>query len=119
MLALIEDYEQTRFQLQRRIYELNKLLRDDNLRTMEREKLIARRDLLTRERSELLEDILEMRRHLSKEEANHAKPYTGRYQRFRAAAGSDRTARHQPQTAGIIQKGSDSGYPERPAAASA
>lgn len=68
MLDLIYDYEQTRYQLQKRITRLERLLRNENLLTMERENLTARRDLLMTERFELLNSINEMKKHLRKEE---------------------------------------------------
>ena len=85
MLELIYDYEFTRFQLQKRIYELTKSLQSRSLRTMEREKLLARRDVLSQERTELLEMILEMQAHLGKEELNYVKnhPCSGKNTRYR------------------------------------
>jgi len=68
MLDLIYDYEQTRYQLQKRISQLERLLKNENLLTMERESLTARRDLLVTERYELLNSINEMKKHLQKEE---------------------------------------------------
>ena len=68
MLDLIYDYEQTRYQLQKRISRLERLLKNENLLTMERESLTARRDLLVTERYELLNSINEMKKHLQKEE---------------------------------------------------
>ncbi len=68
MLDLIRDYENTRYQLYVRIKKLNQLLKNESLMTIERESLTIRRDLLCRERLELLENILEMQKHLGKEE---------------------------------------------------
>lgn len=68
MQDLINDYEHCRLLLQRRIYELNKLLRNDALQTIERQTLTARRDMLMTERTELLLAIIDMRKHLKKEE---------------------------------------------------
>ena len=68
MLDLILDYEKTRYQLHVRIKKLNRLLKSESLLTIERERLTVRRDLLSRERLELLENIMEMQKHLEKEE---------------------------------------------------
>ncbi len=68
MLDLIFDYENTRYQLHLRIKKLNQLLKSESLPTIERESLTVRRDLLSRERLELLENIMEMQKHLGKEE---------------------------------------------------
>jgi len=90
MLDLIYDYEKTRFQLQKRIYELNAILRNDTLMTIEREKLISRRDMLTRERCELLDNIVELKKHLRKEELLHVNDQThsGKYCRMRPVSDS-------------------------------
>lgn len=76
MLDLIESYEKTGFQLQNRISELNGILRDKSLQTIEREKLTARRDMLSRERSEIVADLIEMKQHLRKEEMPYVRPET-------------------------------------------
>ena len=79
MLELIDDYELSRFQLQKRICELNKMLLSPSLQTIERENLTVRRAFLVKERSELLETILELKSHLGKEELIYAQthPCTG------------------------------------------
>ena len=90
MLELIYDYEFTRFQLQKRIYELNQKLQSDSLRTIEREALTARCDALGKERAELLEMILEMKSHLGKEELAYVQthPCTGKRSRYRPESDS-------------------------------
>ena len=107
MLDLIYHYQETRFQLQKRIYELNKILRNEMLMTMEREKLTARRDMLARERCELLDNIIELKKHLRKEELAHVKnrTYSGKYCRMRPVSDSGFTANtpYQPETTGIIR----------------
>ena len=65
---LIANYENCRLLLQSRIYELNKLLRNNTLQTIERQVLTARRDMLTTERTELSMMILDMKKHLKKED---------------------------------------------------
>ncbi|MBR1527846.1 MAG: hypothetical protein IJ642_00930 [Oscillospiraceae bacterium] len=103
MLDLIYEYEETRFQLQKRIYELNKQLRKDTLMTIEREKLIARRDMLARERCELLDMIIELKKHLRKEELIHVSTQThsGKYCRIRSLSdtGLTRNTLYKPETA--------------------
>ncbi|MBD5143392.1 MAG: hypothetical protein HDT22_07275 [Ruminococcus sp.] len=68
MQELIANYENCRLLLQSRIYELNKLLRNNTLQTIERQVLTARRDMLTTERTELSMMILDMKKHLKKED---------------------------------------------------
>lgn len=68
MQNLIADYESCRMHLQRRIYELNTLLQNDNLQTIERETITVRRDLLVKERMELTCAVIDMRRHLPPKE---------------------------------------------------
>ena len=84
MLDLICDYEQARYQLQKRIFYLERLLRNEDLLTMERETLTARRDLLAMERLEMLNSINEMKKHLTKEELSDeiCKAHTGAYGRI-------------------------------------
>ena len=67
MQELIANYENCRLLLQSRIYELNKLLRNNTLQSIERQVLTARRDMLTTERTELSLVILDMKKHLKKE----------------------------------------------------
>lgn len=62
---LILDYENSRLLLQKRIHELNQQLRNTSLQTIERELLTARRDMLSKEHTELLLVIADMRRHLT------------------------------------------------------
>lgn len=111
MLDLIDDYEQTRFQLQKRIYQLNKILKTESLRTMEKERLTARKDLLTRERTELLNSILDMRKHLKEEEKQHVQ-YSGKYARLQSFpdSGPARHALHQPETAGTCTESNDTDH---------
>ena len=73
MLDLIQNYELSRSQLQQRICELNALLKNPSLQTIEREKLTLRRDMLYTERRELVEDILQMKQHLGKEERSYVR----------------------------------------------
>ena len=68
MQDLIKNYEHCRLLLQNRIYELNKLLRNNTLQTIERQTLTARRDMLTTERTELSLAILDMKKHVRKED---------------------------------------------------
>ena len=75
MLPLIYDYEFTRFQLLKRIYELNQQLHSDALPTIERETLTARCNALRKEQAELLEMILEMKSHLGKEELHYVQTH--------------------------------------------
>ncbi|MDE6005666.1 MAG: hypothetical protein K2G88_09810 [Oscillospiraceae bacterium] len=64
MQDLIKNYENCRLLLQSRIYELNKLLRNNTLQTIERQTLTTRRDMLVTERTELSLAIIDMRKHI-------------------------------------------------------
>ncbi|MBR4318687.1 MAG: hypothetical protein IKP69_01385 [Oscillospiraceae bacterium] len=75
MLTLIYDYELTRSQLLKRIYELNQQLHSASLPAVEREALTARCNALRKEQAELLEIILEMKSHLEKEELNNVQTH--------------------------------------------
>ena len=65
MQDLISDYENSRLLLQKRIHELNQQLRNTSLQTIERELLTARRDMLSKEHTELLFVIADMHKHLA------------------------------------------------------
>lgn len=64
MEELIQDYQALYRQIVYRIYQLKKQLQNDNLRTMEYERLKARHDLLQQERYEIVDAMNEMRKHL-------------------------------------------------------
>lgn len=64
MVTMIQEYETTREQLLQRIHEINRKLRNHQMKTMERERLERRRELLTIETIDLLHGINEMRRHI-------------------------------------------------------
>ena len=61
---LLQEYQGLYYKISKKIRKLNCELENDNLRTMEYEKLKARRDLLQLERWEVLDAINEMRKHL-------------------------------------------------------
>jgi len=99
MLNLIHDYQLCRTQLQKRIHELNRMLRDESIKPDERENLKARRDMLKTECSEMLRTINEMQKHLKGVECLE----TDSYQHYRLSAlpaerHHSRTV-HQPETA--------------------
>ncbi|MDE6729213.1 MAG: hypothetical protein K2J71_00350 [Oscillospiraceae bacterium] len=65
MQDLIADYEISRQMLQKRIETLNCLLKHQTFQTIEREQLLARRDMLCKERDDITHLITDMRKHLN------------------------------------------------------
>ncbi|MDE5883488.1 MAG: hypothetical protein K2H29_00170 [Oscillospiraceae bacterium] len=65
MQDLIADYENSRQMLQKRIQELNCLLKNQTFQTMEREHLAARRDMLCKERDDIIHLMADMQKHLN------------------------------------------------------
>lgn len=64
MEKLIQDYQALYRQILHRIYVLKKQMQNDNLRTMEYERLKARHDMLEKERWEIVDAMNELRKHL-------------------------------------------------------
>ena len=64
MEDLLQEYQTQYYKISKKISKLNCELENNNLRTMEYERLKARRDLLLLERWEVLDAINEMRKHL-------------------------------------------------------
>lgn len=64
MEQMLNDYVQCREQVMKRIRELNRQIGQPYLRTIERESLIVRRDLLKTESQELLHVIHELKEYV-------------------------------------------------------
>ncbi|MCR4646741.1 MAG: hypothetical protein K5695_15240 [Oscillospiraceae bacterium] len=73
MEKMIQEYEQCRVLLERRMRQIAAALQDPGLRTREREALERRRELLMYERFDLLHAIREMKEHLHSEEGTDGK----------------------------------------------
>ena len=65
MENLIQDYENLYKSIKRRIYELKKKFKTENLMNMERERLKARIELLEEECFDLVQNIHDMRTRIS------------------------------------------------------
>ena len=65
MEQMLNDYVQCREQVMKRIRELNRQIGQPHLRTIERESLITRRDLLKTESLELLHVIHELKEYVA------------------------------------------------------
>ena len=64
MKNLIQEYQENYKAIKKRIYELEQQLKNENLRTKEREHMQARLDKLREEEFEAVCAINEMRKHL-------------------------------------------------------
>lgn len=64
MEKMIREYKKAREMLRGRVHELNEVLREAELTAMEQTQVVLRRDMLVRERVELLHRIREMQSHL-------------------------------------------------------
>ena len=64
MEKMIREYKKAREMLRGRVHELNEVLKEAELTAMEQTQVVLRRDMLVRERVELLHRIREMQSHL-------------------------------------------------------
>ena len=63
MKEMIRDYKEARTLLQKRIRELNKILKEEKLMSGERDKLKSRKELLQDESIEMLHVIIDLKQH--------------------------------------------------------